>query len=120
MSIVRAAVNGELQLESYDLPAEAVIAGDPRPRAWTVTREDGAGQKVISGVLEADPGTIRYPIRGVDTLYVLKGHAHVELDGGDVVDLGPGDVAVLPPGGVATWTFTEPFKEIFVLSGVPA
>jgi uncharacterized cupin superfamily protein len=118
--IVTAAVDGEARLEPYDLPAEALIAGDPKPRAWSVTSDDGNGRQVISGIFAADPGTIRNPIRAVETIHVLEGRVRIELDTGDVVELSAGDVAVLPRGPVATWTFEEPFKEFFVVSGAAA
>ena len=118
--IVRAAVERDVELEPYELPAEALIAGDPRPRIWSVTSEDGNGKNVISGILAADPGTIRDPIEAVETIHVLEGHVRIELDTGDAVELGVGDIAVLPRGPVATWTFTERFKEFFVVSGADA
>ena len=118
--IVSVSLEGQVQLKSYDLPAEALVAGDPQPRAWSVTSDDGNGLNVVSGIFEADPGVICNPVRAVETIYVLKGRTRIELDTGDAVDLKAGDIAVLPRGSVATWTFTQPFKEFFVLSGVAA
>jgi uncharacterized cupin superfamily protein len=112
------AVERDVRLELLDLPVDELIAGDPRPREWSLTSEDSNGQKVISGIFEADPGTIRGPIDATVTVYVLKGHVRIELDTGDVVELGVGDIAILPRGPVITWTFTESFRELFVMSGV--
>jgi len=118
--IVSTAVEGKLELKPYDLPAEALVAGDPKPRVWSVTSDDGNGREVISGIFEAEPGTIRNQIRAVETIHVLKGRVRIELDTGDAVEVAAGDVAVLPRGPVATWTFLESFKEFFVVSGASA
>jgi uncharacterized cupin superfamily protein len=117
--ILTAALDTDVELAPYDLPAEALIAGDPKPRLWSVTCEDGNGHSAVTGVFEADPGTIRNQVRSVETIHVLKGRVRIELDTGHAVELGAGEIAVLPRGPVATWTFLEPFREFFVLSGVP-
>jgi uncharacterized cupin superfamily protein len=110
-----AAVDGDIQLEPYNLPPGGLVAGDPKPRIGSVTREEG-GVRIMAGVFAADPGAIRNRVAATETIYVLEGRVRLELDTGEVLEVGEGELAVLPPGPEVTWTFLEPYKELFLVS----
>jgi hypothetical protein len=52
-----------------------------------------------------------------ETIHVLDGEVHIQVEGGDMLVIREGDVASFRRGLVTTWTIVHtPFKEFFVLS----
>ena len=48
-----------------------------------------------------------------ETVLVLEGSAHIEVDGGPTLDLKVGDMASFPKGAVTSWHMSLPFREIW-------
>ena len=106
----------DVELSPYELPADSIIAGDPKARGHVVCRHESDGSRLVSGIYACSPGTVRARGSSTETIHVLEGDVSIELSNGHCIDLGPGDVAVLPAGHEATWTFHSQFKEVFVLT----
>ena len=60
------------------------------------------------------PQPFKWTITGRETKLVLEGACRIEFDGGPVLEFNAGDIFSLPTG-VATWRFTAPYKEFYVL-----
>ena len=73
-----------------------------------------AGMSRFRGEPSAEP--VVYTPPGRETLLVLEGTAHIEIQDGPTLDLEPGDMASIPGGAVTTWRVTPPFKEFWVLA----
>src|SRR4051812_43147867 len=106
-SISRAHV--DVELAPYALPADSILAGDPRPMGHVICDVESGGGRLVTGVYACSPGTILATATATETIHVLDGEATLELSSGERLDVGPGDVAVLPAGVVVTWTFHSAF-----------
>jgi uncharacterized cupin superfamily protein len=96
---------------------------------WEVDPEIGGGaeEHVLFDTGNMRAGMSRFTTRGLDdghwvlpqheVLLVLEGTVRIEVEGGPALDLKPGDMASLPKGTVTNWSFTLPFKEMWVLAG---
>ena len=60
------------------------------------------------------PEPIRWTIPGRETKLILEGTCRIEFDDGPVLEFKAGDIFSLPTGD-ATWHFTAPYKEFYVL-----
>ena len=76
-----------------------------------------AGMSRFRGEPWTEPVVYTTPAR--ETLLVLEGEAHIEIEGGPTLDLKSGDLASIPAGSVTTWRVTPPFKEFWVLARGP-
>jgi uncharacterized cupin superfamily protein len=83
---------------------------------WLRTQSGGEGA-LFTGLWTCEPREIPYVFPGDETMHVLEGAVHIELEGGEAVDLKPGDIASFTKGQSAHWTISEPFKKFFVISG---
>ncbi len=61
------------------------------------------------------PDPVRWTLPARETILVLQGSGHIEIEGGPTLDLKPGAIASLPGGAVTTWHVTPDFKELWVL-----
>lgn len=59
-------------------------------------------------------GPVEYTPPERETILILEGRAHIDIEGSSSIDLEPGDLASLPKGVVTTWTVTAPFREFWV------
>jgi hypothetical protein len=82
-------------------------------------RTESAGEGVLeTGLWRASESmVIPYTFPGDETIHVLEGEAHIELEGGETIDLKAGDIASFPKGLVSTRTVRAPWKDFFVVSG---
>ena len=99
------------ELDSWPLPAEWVISGDPTPGGAVISRSDDS--RIIRGVWQCTPGTFKWVFSYDETLVVVAGRATVELDTGDTVELEPGVLAFFGRGHEATWTVHETLRKAF-------
>jgi uncharacterized protein len=79
--------------------------------------EDG---EAMAGLWKPDSGELReYLVDGTsarETIVVLAGSAHVEIEGGPTLELSVGDLASLPRGAVTRWRPSSDFKKVWVYS----
>lgn len=74
------------------------------------------GPEVEAGLYRfaESPGPFRWTITGRETKLILEGACRIEFDNGPVLEFKAGDIFSLPTGE-ATWHFTAPYKEFYVL-----
>lgn len=83
---------------------------------WVRTR--GAEDATLQvGLWRSGPQSFPYPFGADETIHALEGELVIDLAGGEQVVLRPGDIASFTKGTQSTWTITEPFKKLFVISG---
>jgi uncharacterized protein len=82
-------------------------------------RTEGAeGATLNVGLWRSGPQSFPYPFTADETIHALEGELVVDLvESGEQVVLRPGDIASFTKGTKSTWTATEPFKKLFVISG---
>lgn len=81
-------------------------------------RTDGAeGATLVVGLWRSEPQSFPYPFNADETIHALEGELVVDLESGETIILRPGDVASFTKGTKSTWTVTQPFKKLFVISG---
>ena len=61
------------------------------------------------------PDPVRWTLPARETILVLQGSGHIEIEGGPTLELNPGAIASLPGGATTTWHITPDFKEFWVL-----
>lgn len=103
--------------EPFDL-GDGRILGEVH---WLRSEDDGTGSFVHSGVWRVNatepPEPFSYEMSMNETIHVLDGEVHLQVEGGLVLVIREGDVASFRRGLVTTWTIVRtPFKEFFVLS----
>lgn len=74
------------------------------------------GPEVEAGLYRfaESPEPFRWTIPRRETKLILEGACRIEFDDGPVLEFKAGDIFSLPPGD-ATWRFTAPYKEFYVL-----
>lgn len=55
-------------------------------------------------------------IEADETIHIIEGHLHIEVEGGQSFDLTPGSVASFNKGAQTRWTVIEDTTEFFVYS----
>lgn len=99
------------KLESWPLPAEWIIDGQPAPSGLVLSKSEDARQ--VRGVWACTPGKFRWNFSYDETIVVVEGRATVELENGSVVTLQPGDLAFFERGQWSTWTIHESLRKAF-------
>lgn len=51
-----------------------------------------------------------------ETIVVLRGSVHIEIDDGPTLDLTTGDMASMPKGAKTSWHPSPDFKEVWLYS----
>ncbi|MFE3170006.1 cupin domain-containing protein [Amycolatopsis sp. NPDC059090] len=116
MSEIRYVSAAEAPLEAWQPDGVTVVRGNPDGHGFTLAEESGA-TVFATGVFRCEPATTTYELTSNEIVYVLEGSVSIALGDGEPVRLAVGDLAYLPKGHQSTWTFHEPFKEIWFLVG---
>ena len=76
------------------------------------------GPEVAAGLYRFTkvPEPLRWTIPGRETKLILEGTTRIEIDDGPVLEFKAGDIFSLPAGRSATWHFTAPYKEFWVIA----
>jgi uncharacterized cupin superfamily protein len=98
-------------LDSWPLPAESVIEGNPVAEGAVLSKSDDS--RVVRGVWQCTPGRFRWTYTYDETLVVVVGRATVQLENGEAVSLRAGDMAFFDRGQVSTWTIHETLRKGF-------
>jgi uncharacterized cupin superfamily protein len=116
LSYMQTYATADASFETFELPAEDIIAGDPKTEVAIHHRsEDGS---VLVGVSRFSEGTYRYHQTADEINYVTKGRMIIASDRDDqTIECTAGSVTRLDKGVVYTKTIVEPYEEIFVMLG---
>jgi uncharacterized cupin superfamily protein len=114
LSYMRTYATEDATFEAFELPAEDIIAGNPKTEVAVHHRsEDGS---VLVGVSRFTEGTLRYHQTADEINYVTKGRLIITSDRDDQkIVCTAGSVTRLDKGVVYTKTIVEPYEEIFVM-----
>jgi uncharacterized cupin superfamily protein len=103
----------DLELADDPIKPEWVLDGDPRARAvtWAVSPD----QTTSHWLWECSSGSFRWWFGFDETVTIVEGEVHVEIEGQPVMHLGVGDSAYFPAGRWSTWTVPEYVRKQAVL-----
>ena len=105
--------------ETYFLPPEKLLEGNPRQTAW-VLYTDPTG-RFSAGIWHSERG--RWKIRYTEEEYcqVLEGLSIITDQAGTAVTVRAGEEFVIPAGFSGTWEVVEPTRKRFVIyaAGTP-
>lgn len=104
----------DAEFVAFELPANDIIAGDPRTEVATYFEaEDGS---VLVGMSRFTTGTYRYRQTADEINYVTSGRMIITSDQDDrAIECVEGSVTRLSQGVVYTKEITEPYEEMFVM-----
>ncbi|OMQ15921.1 hypothetical protein A7K94_0206100 [Modestobacter sp. VKM Ac-2676] len=94
-----------------------VVGGEAVGEVHWIRTEGAEGATLAVGLWRSEPQSFPYPFTADETIHALEGELVIDLESGERVVLRPGDVASFTKGTASTWTVTEPFKKLFVISG---
>jgi uncharacterized cupin superfamily protein len=103
----------EARGEEYFLPAEKLIAGNPKQTAWQQYAD--ASGKLFAGAWHSEVGKWRVSYTEEEYCQVLQGVSIITDGSGHSVTVRPGDRFVIPSGFVGTWEVVEPTKKLYVI-----
>jgi uncharacterized cupin superfamily protein len=111
---MRTYATSDAAFETFDLPAEDIIAGDPKTEV-AIHHRSGDGS-VLVGVSRFSEGTYRYRQTADEINYVTKGRMIISSDRDDqTIECREASVTRLDKGVTYTKTIVEPYEEIFVM-----
>lgn len=99
--------------ESYFLPPEKLVSGNPRQTVWT-HYTDPSG-RFLAGVWHSEPGTWHVAYTEEEWCQILEGTSVVTDADGHAVTLTAGDCFVVPRGFAGTWQVVAPTTKRFVI-----
>jgi len=109
----------EANLDSWPIPADQVLEGDPQARGLLLWKSDDS--KLANGIWECTPGRFTW-VHADETLCVVEGSATITPEGGEPFEIRPGVVAFFPEGTKTEWRVTETLRKAFHLhsaAGLP-
>jgi uncharacterized cupin superfamily protein len=99
--------------EAYHLPAEKLLAGNPKQTVW-MHYSDPTRQFFV-GIWRSEPGKWRISYTEEEYCQMLEGRSIVTSSTGDAVTVAAGDSFVIPRGFVGTWEVVEATTKRFVI-----
>jgi uncharacterized cupin superfamily protein len=94
-----------------------VVGGEAIGEVHWIRTEGAEGATLAVGLWRSEPQSFPYPFTADETIHALQGELVIDLESGEKVTLRPGDIASFTKGTKSTWTVTQPFKKLFVISG---
>jgi uncharacterized cupin superfamily protein len=99
--------------ETYRLPPEKLIEGDPQQTLWMHYTDPT--QQFFVGMWRSEPGKWRIAYTEQEYCHLLEGRSIVTDAEGLAVSLVAGDSFVIPRGFVGTWEVVETTTKRFVI-----
>jgi uncharacterized cupin superfamily protein len=103
----------DAEAESYFLPPEKLIAGNPRQTVWK-HYADASGQ-FFTGIWHSEVG--KWHIRYTEEEYcqLLAGASIITDADGNAVTVTAGDSFVIPSGFTGSWEVVQPTTKVYVI-----
>ena len=83
-----------------------------------------SGVGLHAGLWRSVPGTtpeqLQWTASSREVKIVLAGTSRIEIKDGPTLELKAGDIASLPQGATATWSFSDDYKEFWILDDLGA
>lgn len=99
--------------ETYFLPAEKLIDGNPKQTLWL--RYTDPSEQFLVGVWQSEVGTWRIRYTEEEYCLMLAGISTITDEAGQATTVRAGDEFVIPRGFVGTWQVVEPSRKRFVI-----
>lgn len=99
--------------ESYHLPAEKRIAGNPLQTVW-MHYTDPSG-KFFAGIWHSEVGTWRVAYTEEEYCHMLEGTSVITDSAGHAVTVTAGESFTIPRAFVGTWEVVTPSRKRFVV-----
>jgi uncharacterized cupin superfamily protein len=103
----------QVSAEEYFLPADKLIAGNPKQRVWNHYKDPT--QKFFAGEWFSEVGKWKIFYTEEEYCQILQGVSVITDDGGNSITLSTGDSFVVPSGFIGTWEVIEPTRKIYVI-----
>ena len=101
------------EAEAYFLPAEKLIAGNPKQTVWMQYTDDSG--KFFAGIWQSEPGKWHIAYTEEEFCALLEGISVITDASGNAVTVAAGDSFVIPRGFVGTWEVVEATLKRFVI-----
>lgn len=88
---------------------------DPPGEVHLLVDEAGLQAGFWRPVPGVTPNLVHWKLPAREVISVVRGQAHLHIEGGPELDLGPGSVAALPAGAHITWQVSPDYLEFWVL-----
>lgn len=99
--------------ETYRLPAEKRIAGDPLQTVW-MQHTDPSG-KFFTGIWQSEVGKWHLAYTEEEYCHMLEGTSVITDAAGHAVTVTAGESFTVPRGFVGTWEVLQPSRKRFVV-----
>jgi hypothetical protein len=106
-------LDGHLEAEVSELPAERRIAGTPELRVRNFFTD--TSQQFFAGRWSASRGKWRVRYTENELCVMTGGRVTLESASGERSSFGPGDAFVVPAGFVGTWEVVEDCSKIYAV-----
>lgn len=110
---VRVLAAPETPGEEYFLPADRLIAGNPRQTAWQQYTD--ASGRFFAGAWHSEVGKWRVSYTEEEYCQILHGVSVITDEAGSALTVRAGDRFVVPRGFAGTWEVIEPTKKLYVI-----
>ncbi|MBV8633027.1 MAG: cupin domain-containing protein [Burkholderiaceae bacterium] len=104
---------GPAAAEEYHLPAEKLIAGNPKQTLWKHYAD--ASGKFFAGVWASEAGKWRINYTEEEYCRILEGESVIADRDGNTTTVRTGDEFVIPAGFVGTWEVIVPTRKTYVI-----
>lgn len=99
--------------ETYFLPAEKRLEGNPLQTVWVQYTD--LSKQFFAGVWRSEPGKWRVAYTEEEVCHMLEGRSILTGDDGAVMEVTAGESFVVPRGFTGTWEVVETTTKRFVI-----
>lgn len=99
--------------EEYYLPAEKLIAGNPKQTVWK-HYADSTG-KFFAGIWQSEPGKWHVSYTEEEYCQIISGRSLITDTSGKTMAVAAGASFVIPRGFVGTWEVVEETRKTYVI-----